>query len=288
MNPTRVERFWLYLPLALVLIPFLIGPIVFGFLASFTNYAPLQSNLQFVGLKNYAAVTNDNELRTAFRNAVAFVSISVPAELALGFSIAYLMRRPFRGRRFLRIALLLPWLVSPVASGVMWHFLFNADTGLFNFFIGLTGLTTQPSPLGIHGLAMPAFIATDIWRKAPLVCFLLLPGLLAIPSEQWEQATLDGTSVWQRIRAIALPWLYPLLLTIGLLLIGDALGTYETVLIMTGGGPASDTLLPALFSFQQAFQIHLWTIGATSAWLIVAAMLLVGAIYLALVRREIE
>lgn len=288
MTPTRSERFLLYLPLALVLIPFLLGPIVFGFLASFTNYAPLQANVQFVGLKNYVAVANDNELRTSFRNALVFAGVSVPVELALGFAIAYLMREPFRGRSILRIALLLPWLVSPVASGVIWHFLFNADTGLFNFFIALTGLTTQPSPLGIHGLAMPAFIATDVWRKAPLVCFLLLPGLLQIPPEQWDQATLEGATIGQRIRAIALPWIYPLLLTIGVLLIGDALGTYEAVLIMTGGGPASDTLLPALFSFQQAFQIHLWTIGATSAWLIVAAMLVVGAIYVALVRRQMQ
>lgn len=283
---TRVEHFWLFSPLVLVLIPFFIAPLVFGLLATFTNYAPLQSSLQFVGVKNYAAALNDAELRAAFRNAFVFGIVTVPAELVLGFCIAYLLRRNFRGRSLLRIALLLPWLVSPVAAGVMWHFLFNADNGILNFFIALFGLVTPPSPLGLAGLALPTVMATEIWRKAPLVSFLLLPGLLAIPSELWEQSTLEGASVWQRIRNIALPWLAPLVLTIALLLIGDALGTFETVLIMTGGGPGSATLLPALYSFQQAFQIHIWTIGATSAWLIVAVMLGVGAIYLALLRRE--
>lgn len=282
----RSERLLFFLPLALLLLPFLIGPAVFGFLVSFTNYAPIQPHLRFVGPDNYAVVLRDPQFRAAFRNITVFSLVAVPAELAIGFALAYLLREPFRGRGLLRIVLLIPWLVSPIASGVMWHYLFNSEHGLPNFWFALLQLPTPPSPLGIQGLALPATIVTDIWRKSPLVTFLLLPGLLAVPAEQWEHATLEGAPTWSRIRHIALPWVSPLMLTVALLLLGDTLGTFDSVLILTGGGPGSETLTPGLYSYQHAFQVNNWPIGATSAWLVAAAVLLAGLAYLRLVRAE--
>jgi ABC-type sugar transport system permease subunit len=128
----------------------------------------------------------------------------------------------------------------------------------------------------------------DIWRKVPLASFLLLPGLLAIPADQWDQATLEGISVLDRMRYIALPWLRPLLLTVALLLIGDALGTFETILMLTGGGPGSKTVTPGLYSYIRAFKGHNWPIGMAAAWLVVVAVLLVGLCYLRLMRREVK
>jgi multiple sugar transport system permease protein len=286
--PTRRERLLLLAPLAVILLPFLIWPAVFGLLASLTNYAPGELHLRFVGLANYAAAISDDSFRSSWRNIAIFLLVSVPAELVLGLGIAYLLREPFRGRALVRVVLLIPWLVSPLANGVLWHFLLNLQTGLINFGLSWLGVSTLPSPLGSTALALPTTIATDIWRKVPLASFLLLPGLLAIPSEQWEYATMEGASVLSRIRHIALPWLRSLLLTVGLLLVGDALGTSDSLLILTGGGPGSATFMPALYSYQQAFQFNLWTVGATSAWFIVAGVLLVGLVYLRLVRTRAE
>jgi multiple sugar transport system permease protein len=255
--PTRRERLLLLTPLALILLPFLIWPAVFGFLSSFTDYAPAQFQIHWVGLGNYANIVGDSQFRVAFRNTVVF-GLTVPAELAIGFAIAYLLREPFRVRGLVRVILLIPWLVSPIANGVMWHFLFNSERGLVNFGLACLGLGTPPSPLGVKELALAATMATDIWRKSPLASFLLLPGLLALSAEQWEQATLEGASVLSRIRDIALPSLRPVLFTVALLLIGDALGTFDSVLILTGGGPGSATLTPALYSYRQAFQVHNW------------------------------
>jgi multiple sugar transport system permease protein len=262
--PTRRERLLLLTPLALILLPFLIWPAVFGLLASFTNYAPAQLQVHWVGLANYASIVGDSQFQVAFRNTVVF-GLTVPAELAIGFALAYLLREPFRGRGLVRVILLIPWLVSPIANGVMWHFLYNSQIGLINFGLAWLGLAGLPSPLGAKGLALPAAMLTDIWRKSPLVCFLALPGLLAIPRDHWELATLEGASSRERILRIALPRLRPLLLTIALLLIGDTLGLFDTLVILTGGGPGSATLIPALYSYQQAFQVHNWPIGSTLA-----------------------
>jgi ABC-type sugar transport system permease subunit len=171
---------------------------------------------------------------------------------------------------------------------VMWHFLFDSNIGLPNFWLAWLRLPTQPSPLGLPGFALLATIATEIWRKSPLASFLLLPGLLAIPPDQWEQATLEGIPTISQIRHIALPWLRALILTVALLLIGDSLGTFDSVLILTGGGPGSATLTPGLYSYNWAFKVNDWPVGAASAWLIVAAVLLIGLVYLRLVRTEAQ
>jgi ABC-type sugar transport system permease subunit len=131
-------------------------------------------------------------------------------------------------------------------------------------------------------------IAVDVWRKSPLATFLLLPGLLALPSDQWEQATLEGAGVLGRMGHVTLPWLRQLLLAVALLLAGDGLGSFETVLVLTGGGPGSATVTPALYSFEKAFTAHVWQIGVTAAWLIVAGIALLGVCYLAMLRRELK
>ncbi len=279
-------RLLLFAPLAIVLGPFLLWPALLGLVTSFTNYAPGQPAVRGVGLANYMAVLGDGEFRTAAGNLAVFVLVSVPLELGLGFLIASLLREPFPGRGLVRVVLLLPWMVSPVANGVMWHFLGSSTLGLLSFGPAWLGLPARPSPFALPSLALPAMIAVDVWRKSPLASFLLLPGLLAVPSEQWEQATLEGAGVLSHTGDVALPWLRRLLLPVALLLAGDALGSFETVLVLTGGGPGTATVTPALYSFDKAFTAHAWPVGVTAAWLIVAAVVLLGACYLGLLRRE--
>jgi multiple sugar transport system permease protein len=285
---TRRQRLVLLMPLALILLPFLVWPALFGFFASFTTYAPLQTKLRFVGFHNYLVVLRDQLFIRSVSNILWMTIVAVPAEITGGLAIAYVLRHPFRGRGLLRVALLIPWLISPIANGVMWHFLLTGSTSLLDVVFAWLHLPPPPSPLGLHGLTLPTTMAVDIWRKTPFVSFLLVPGVLAIPIDQWDQATLDGAQLWHRIAHIAVPWLRPLLLTIALLLVGDTLGTFDSILILTGGGPGTETMTPGLYSYQQAFQVNDWPIGATAAWLIAATVLVVGIGYLVLMRREVE
>jgi multiple sugar transport system permease protein len=286
--PKQHQRFFFLAPLVLVLLPFLIGPTLFGFIASFTSYGPGQTHPRFVGVANYASVLRDKQFHAAASNILWFTVVTVSAELLFGFALAYLLRRSFRGQGLIRVVLLLPWLISPIAHGVMWHCLTNADIGLLNFWPAWLNVSRPPSPLGLPGTALVATMLLDIWRKAPLASFLLLPGLLTIPADQWDQATLEGFSVLNRMRYIALPWLRPLLLTVAMLLIGDALGTFETMLMLTGGGPGTRTVTPGLYSYTYAFKAHNWPTGVAAAWLVVAAVLLIGVCYVVLMRREVQ
>src|SRR5258706_4799044 len=127
---THRQRILLLSPLVLVVVPFVVCPAVLGFAASFTNYAPFQTSvLRFVGLSNFAHIWEDNIFRVSLVNIIAFTAVTVSLELTIGFALALALRRPFRGRAFLRFILLLPWLISPAASGVMWHYVLSMDNG---------------------------------------------------------------------------------------------------------------------------------------------------------------
>lgn len=282
----RSQRLLLVIPLILILIPFLLWPALFGLLSSFTNYAPFQTSpLRFIGVENYLRILQDSDFQAAIRNVIVFTVVTVVVELVLGTAVAYALRKPFWGRSLVRFILLMPWLVSPIANGVMWHYLLNPNYGALNFWSALFGLPRIEDVLSLQ-LALPTVMAVEIWRKVPLVTFLVLPGLLAIPSAQWDMADLEGMSIWARVRHIILPRLRLLLLTVALLLIGDALGTSDSILILTGGGPGSVTMTPGLYSYRQAIKAFDWRAGSTSAWLIAAAVLLVGICYLSLARKE--
>jgi uncharacterized membrane protein YkvA (DUF1232 family) len=183
MRLTLRQRVALFAPLMFLLAVGLVGPAVLGLLATLTTYAPGETAIRWSGLDNYAAVFRDPEFVAATQNIVVFTVLAVPLELIIGFSLAWLLRRPRWHRSLLRVLLLLPWLVSPIASGVMWHFLRDTGQGLLQFVAAVFGLADVPSPLGQHGLALLTTVAIEVWRIAPLVAFLLLPGLTAISSE---------------------------------------------------------------------------------------------------------
>ena len=259
----------------------LVVPAALGLVSTLTTYSPFTTSVRFVGLSNYAAVLADPQFTAAARNIALFTAAAVPLEIVVGFALAYLLREPLRGRSTLRVLLLLPWLISPIGSGVMWHFLLGPTNGIVAFVLGWAGATAT-SPFGDGRLALAALIAVEVWRLAPFVTFLVLPGLLAIPRERWDEAKLSGASWLRQVLVVAVPAVRPLLLTLTMLLVGLALGSFDVVLILTGGGPGTATLTPALYSYAAAFQTNDWPAGAASAWIIAAAVLLAGAAYIRL------
>ncbi len=281
---TPRERLLLLLPLALVLGPFLLWPMAYGFVLTFTNAGPFQPAPRFIGLNNYLNALADDTFRRALINMVVFTAVTVLVEMLLGVTIAFALRKPFRGRALLRAVLLLPWLLSPSASGVMWHNLLNNQSGLPAYWTTLLRLPPLPYALGLT-TSYWTVIATEIWRKTPLVIFLVLPGLLAIPAVHWDQAKIEGMLLLSQARHIVLPHVRLLLLTVTLLMGGDALGMSESVFFLTGGGPGSATMTPGVYSYNQAILSQNWTAGGAPGWFIAGAVLIVGVVYLELSRR---
>src|SRR3989441_9360940 len=156
------QRVLLLLPLVLLVVPFLLWPAGLGLISSFTNYAPAQATVHFVGIRNYITALHDPETRAAFRNIVVITLLAVPSELSLGFTIAYLLRKQFLTRGFVRVCLLIPWLVSPVAAGVMWRVFFSSNVGVVDFLGGWVWVPPLPSPPGLRGGALLSRLIVEI------------------------------------------------------------------------------------------------------------------------------
>ena len=272
------ERLLLLFPMLLLLVFGILGPALFGLMATFTSYSPFRMGWSFVGLDNYRAVLRDPEYLTAVRNVLVFTALMVPLALALGTGLAAVVRTR-RRRVLLRSVLLIPWLVSPVANGVMWHFLLSTPVGIGGFVTGWLGMQEGASPLSSPALALLTLVLVEVWRTAPLVAFLVLPLMASIPAEPWEEATMVGASRPWQARNIVLPRLRTLLVALAMLLTGLGLGTFDSIVLLTGGGPGSATMTPALKSYIYAFKVQSWPLGAASGWLIAIAVLIVGAAY---------
>jgi multiple sugar transport system permease protein len=280
---TSRNRLLLLAPLALLVIPFLLWPLAYGFILTFTDVSPFHPAPHFIGFNNYLNVLSDNAFRTALVNMVVFSAMTVTVEMILGIAAALALREPFRGRALVRILLFLPWLLSPSASGVMWHNLLNNQRGLPVYWTTLLGLPALPYLLGLN-TSYWTVMGVEIWRKTPLVIFLVLPGLLTIPTAQWDQAKLEGLTGTSQIRHVVLPYLRRLLLTITFLMVADAMGMSESVFFLTGGGPGVATMTPGVYSYNQSIVAQNWTAGSTPGWFISAAVLIIGLVYVRLSR----
>jgi multiple sugar transport system permease protein len=285
MKLSRKQVVLLLLPFAVVVIPFLILPAILSFPFSLTNFTLLQKTVRFVGFDNYSRLLEDDVFRVSLKNIILMTVLTVSAEMILGVGLACALRKPFRGRMMVRLLLLIPWLVSPAASGVMWARMFNERSGLISYWPALVGMLNQPHLLGIK-TAFWSVIVTEIWRKTPLVTFLILPGVTAIPAELWEQSRLDGLGVVKVIRHVVIPGARRLLLVVGLLVMGDSLGTSESVYFLTGGGPGTLTMTPGIYSYNLAAMGQNWARAATAGWFIVLAVVIAGLWYLYGARRE--
>jgi multiple sugar transport system permease protein len=232
-------------PAAAVVGAFVVVPAALGLLSTFTSYNPFATLWHLVGLANYRAILSDKSLESAFGNALLMAALAVPFELALGLGLALALRKPFPGRSLVRVLLLAPWLVSAMAAGVMWHFLFDSQVGITGWVAAWLGKNSS-SPLADPHWALVSVAAVDAWRMMPLAAFLLLPGVLAVPQDELDYATLVGSPPWTTLRVVILPHLRVLLLTVLLLLVGEALTVFDSILVLTGGGPGSHTMTPAL------------------------------------------
>lgn len=165
-----------------------------------------------------------------------FTAVTVVLETVLGFWMAVIMARTFRGRSLIRAAVLVPWAIPTAVTAKLWFFIF-AFEGIANALFGTQILWT-----GSEWAAKWAIIIADVWKTTPFMALLILAGLQLIPDEVYEAAKVDGASAWQRFTQITLPLVKPALMVAILFRVLDALRMYDLPAIMTGGANNTSTL----------------------------------------------
>jgi len=238
---------------------------------------------RFTGLDNYLRLAADERFWNALGNTLYFAAVSVSLELVLGLAFALAVQRPFRGRAALYGVILLPWAVPTAVSARMWEWMYNGDIGVLNHLLG-----AQVNWLGSPAWALNAAILMDVWKSTPFVALLLLAGLQAIPRDLYRAAAVDGASRWTVLARITLPLLAPVILVALIFRTIDAFRVFDSVYVLTGGGPADSTETLSIYAYKVLFQSLEFGYGSALAVSVFVLVAIFGFLYVALLKRVLR
>jgi multiple sugar transport system permease protein len=240
----------------------------------------------FVGLGNYIDQLTSSGFWDAAWRSLLFTVASTGIELVLGLGLALLMTQPLRLRWVLRGLVILPWALPGVSNALMWRWIDHAQYGALNALLTQTHLTSSYiNWLGDPNISMFMVIVADVYKNTPLVALLLLAALQTVPKETTEAARVDGANSLQVFRHIALPWITPVILVALVLRTIDAFKVFDTIWIMTRGGPANSTQTIGIYAYKTAYESFNFGGGAALGYLIALLITLLALVYIRLLRR---
>jgi multiple sugar transport system permease protein len=270
---------WLFVaPTIILLLAINIFPLIWTVYLSFTNYASNRPNRKIVnvGLKWYQDILGSPEVWAAMQATAHFVLWTIVFQTLIGFSLAYLIDRKFRGHAFWTTIILIPMMLSPAVVGNFWKFLYQPQIGLFNYVVSFfTGIPPSSfEMLGSVTLAPWAIVIVDTWMWTPYVMLICLAGLRSIPDYIYEAAEVDRASKWRQFWSITLPMALPFIMLAVLFRGIENFKMFDMVVLLTGGGPGSTTELASITLKRQAFEAY--RTGYSSAFAIILFVVVFG------------
>jgi len=270
---------WLFIsPTIILLLAINIFPLAWTIRLSFTNYRANRPNapIKNVGADNYASILGDADVWAAMQSTAHFVFWTILLQTVLGFGLAYLIDRKFRGHAVWTTVILIPMMLSPAVVGNFWRFLYQPQIGLFNYVVSFfTGI--PPSSFEMTGsvaLAPWSIIIVDTWMWKPYVMLICIAGLRSIPSYIYEAAEVDRASKWRQFWSITLPMATPFIMLAVLFRGIENFKMFDMVNLLTGGGPGSTTEVASITLKREAFEK--WRTGYSSAFAIILFVTVFG------------
>lgn len=269
-SPRRAGTFnvlLLTMPAVLLMLVFLVGPLLCLIALSFTDYQLGAPSLSIIGLGNYEEMNEDATVRISVLNTLIYVAVVVPASVVLGLGAALLIEADRGLRGFYRSAYFLPVMATLIAMAIVWGFMLDPRIGAVNF--GLKWLGLAPLDfLHDRKLVLFTLCGIGIWQSVGFNMVLFMAGLTAIPSELYEAAAVDGARHGpSRFALVTWPMLAPVTLFTVVITAIRAFQVFDTVQVLTGGGPnkASEVLLHTIYA--EAFGF--FRVGYASALVVV-------------------
>jgi multiple sugar transport system permease protein len=250
---TRRAAWLLISPAVLVLLALNVFPMFYALDVSlyYWRLAGLQPP-RFVGLRNYQLLFGDDRFLNSVLVSVEFVVLAVFVEFLLGLALAFVFNSRLPGLATLRKISLLPVLLMPLVTGLVWFYMFNENFGPVNWLVSL--LIGHRIPFLTSGtLALGAIVVADAWQWTPFVMLVLFAALQSLPEYVYEAARMDGLSEWQIFWRVTLPLLRPAIMIVVVIRVVDALRMVELVFMMTKGGPGGDTEVVPWYLYATGF-----------------------------------
>jgi multiple sugar transport system permease protein len=272
----RRFKWLLVAPAAVLILAISIYPLIFSIWVLFVNYDFQIPGHAFVGLKNFSQVVSDPVARYSLWITVVLSVLNVTIEFLLGLAIAMALAKTFRGRGVIISILIVPLFISPVIVGQVWVLMLHNPFGPTNYLLGqLLGFDVTIKWLTQFPWNFVALVLADVWQWTPFMFVILLAGLTSIPPHVYEAAELDGVGPWLTFWNITIPFLAPMIFLAITFRLLDAVRLFDTIFIMTGGGPGTSTYSASFYLYTIGFtQFHL-SRATAGAWIFMVLTLLV-------------
>ncbi|TAJ34437.1 sugar ABC transporter permease [Bosea sp. (in: a-proteobacteria)] len=276
-------RYWLFsLPAVLVIAAVIVFPWIYTLFMSLQDWK-IGGGSEFVGLANFMDLAKDQRFVESMGHTVYFTVLAVVLPIVFGTAAALVFHREFPARGLLRTIFIMPMMATPVAVALVWTMMFHPQLGVLNYLLSLVGI--GPSAWVYDpGTVIPTLVMVEVWHWTPLVMLIVLGGLAGLPKEPYESALIDGANDWHMFRHITLPLVWPFIMVAIVIRTIDALKAFDTIFVITQGGPGTASETMNIFLYLQAFQFY--KIGYASAVVVIFFIIIIMLSLLLLYARQ--
>nr|WP_064249278.1 sugar ABC transporter permease [Rhizobium leguminosarum]OAP90893.1 sugar ABC transporter permease [Rhizobium leguminosarum] len=275
--------YFLIAPSVVMLLALIAYPLLFALRSSFYfwNLQIGPEPLQFVGFENYVQAFNAFDFRAALTNTLILSMLGTTLEFTFGLAIALILLKALPGMNVVRALLILPTTIAPIVVGFLFRYLYDPGGGLLSWLLQSLWLPVPAEGiLGSPSTALAAILFVDIWQWTPFFAIVLYASLLAVPDEILEAARLDRASAWTILMRIKLPLIKRTAIIIVMLRFMQIFNTFDTVLVLTRGGPGTSTRTLGYSLYEQG--LVNFNIGLVSAmtWITVLIVNVIVTLYI--------
>jgi multiple sugar transport system permease protein len=265
------RRYWLFVvPAGLIVLAVIVFPWLFTLFMSVHDWH-IGGARTFAGMANYERLLTDDRFQWSVVRTLYFTALAVLFPMVLGILAAVCFAREFPLRGLARTIFVLPMMATPVAIALVWTMMFHPQLGVLNYL--LTSMGLPPSSWSYDSsTVIPTLVMVETWQWTPLVMLIVLGGLASLPQDPYEAAKLDGASGWQMFRHISLPLVWPHIVVAMAIRTIDALKAFDTIFVISNGGPGTASETVNIFLYLQAFAFY--DIGYASAVVVVFFVLI--------------
>ncbi|WP_324667897.1 carbohydrate ABC transporter permease [Geochorda subterranea] len=273
------------MPTLIILALVQLFPLLYSFYLSLSRIS-LDLRTELIGLANYHRIVRDPTVRAALWHSVVFTVGGVAGQLVVGLVSALLLNYGLRGQRWMRLAMLIPWVIPTVITALVWRWMLDSHFGVMNDWLVRAGiLDSFRSWLGMPDTALAATVLVNVWRGSPFVAVMLLAALQLIPKEHYEAAQVDGAGSFQQFRYITLPGVMYTMALAGTMSGIWSFKEFALIQLLTEGGPAGATEVVGTLVYRMFFQYARFGEAAALGVLVFLVLFVASTYYLRLATR---
>jgi len=277
------RHYWPFVvPAAIVVLGVIVFPWIFTLWMSVHDWK-IGGGRSYAGLANYQRLLTDERFHWSVLRTLYYTALAVVIPVVLGIAAALIFNRKFPLRGLARTVFILPMMATPVAVALVWTMMFHPQLGVLNWILSQFGI---PPSMWVYDAdtVIPTLVMVEVWHWTPLVMLLVLGGLASLPVDPYEAAKIDGATGWQAFRYITLPLLAPFIMVAVIIRTIDALKAFDTIYVITQGGPGTASETINIFLYLNAFAYY--NMGYASAVVVVFFALIICLALLLLWSRE--